>query len=178
MVTADRPISLRDGNDPRYRVADSYLRFWLRFIGPSLPDIARGRPDLARRRIRESWPDFRGRAVEPLIRASLERIAPDDDLLSETGVIGGYWTRNGTVEVDLVGADRWPGARQVTMVGSVKWREQAPFTRRDLSDLAARRAQVPGAGDAALVAVSRVGYASEGGLDRSYGPADLVAAWL
>jgi len=68
-------------------------------------------------------------------------------------------------------------ARQVTMVGSVKWREQAPFSRRDLTALAAQRAQVPGGGDAALVAVSRVGYAIEGGLDRSYGPADLVAAW-
>ena len=63
------------------------------------------------------------------------------------------------------------------MVGSVKWREQAPFSRRDLTALAAQRAQVPGGGDAALVAVSRVGYAIEGGLDRSYGPADLVAAW-
>jgi uncharacterized protein len=177
VVTADRPMSLRAGNDPRYRVADSYLRFWLRFIGPSLPDIARGRPDLALRRIRESWPDFRGRMVEPLIRASLERIAPDDELLSETRVIGGYWTRSGTVEVDLVGVDRWPDARRVTMAGSVKWREQAPFSRRDLTALAAQRAQVPGGGDAALVAVSRVGYAIEGGLDRSYGPADLVAAW-
>jgi AAA+ ATPase superfamily predicted ATPase len=177
VVTADRPMSLRAGNDPRYRVADSYLRFWLRFIGPSLPDIARGRPDLALRRIRESWPDFRGRAVEPLIRASLERITPDDELLSETGVIGGYWTRSGTVEVDLIGVDRWPGARQVTMVGSVKWREQTPFSRRDLAALAAQRSQVPGGGDAALVGVSRVGYAVEDGLDRCYGPADLIAAW-
>jgi AAA+ ATPase superfamily predicted ATPase len=177
VVTADRPMSLRDGNDPRYRVADSYLRFWLRFIGPSLPDIARGRPDLALRRIRESWPDFRGRAVEPLVRASLERIAPDDGLLRETGVIGGYWTRSGTVEVDLVGVDRWPDARRVTMLGSVKWREQAPFSSRDLTALAAQRAQVPGGADAALVGVSRVGYAIEGGLDRCYAPADLVAAW-
>ncbi len=47
MIAVDRPVSLRPRNDPRYRVADSYLRFWLRFIGPSLPDIARGRPDLA-----------------------------------------------------------------------------------------------------------------------------------
>jgi hypothetical protein len=170
-------MSLRAGNDPRYRVADSYLRFWLRFIGPSLPDIARGRPDLALRRVRESWPDFRGRAVEPLIRASLERLVPDDELLSETGVIGGYWTRSGTVEVDLVGVDRWPDARRVSMVGSVKWREQAPFSRRDLAALAAQRSQVPGGGEAALVAVSRVGCAIEGGLDRCYGPADLVAAW-
>ena len=78
VVSADRPMSLKSGNDPRYRVADSYLRFWLRFIEPSLPDIARGRPDLALARVRESGGKFRGRAVEPIIRASVERLVADD----------------------------------------------------------------------------------------------------
>jgi uncharacterized protein len=175
-VSADRPVSLKSGNDPRYRVADSYLRFWLRFIEPSLPDIARGRPDLALRRVRDSWPEFRGRAVEPIIRSSVERMVRDDPELAETGVIGGYWTRSTTVEVDLVGVDRWPNARQVTLTGSVKWREQSPFDRRDLADLIEQRASVPGAADAALVGVSRAGFATDG-LDRSYGPGELVAAW-
>jgi AAA+ ATPase superfamily predicted ATPase len=175
-VSADRPMSLKPGNDPRYRVADSYLRFWLRFIEPSLPDIARGRPDLALRRVRESWPEFRGRAIEPIIRASVERLVLDDPDLAGTGAIGGYWTRSTTVEVDLVGVDRWPGARKVTLTGSVKWRGHSPFDRRDLADLIEQRASVPGAADAALVGVSRAGFATEG-LDRSYGPEDLVAAW-
>jgi hypothetical protein len=43
---------------------------------------------------------------------------PDPDLAG-TGVIGGYWTRNTTVEADLVGIDRWPNARKVTLTGSV-----------------------------------------------------------
>ena len=111
-VSADRPVSLKSGNDPRYRVTDSYLRFWLRFIEPSLPDIARGRPDLALARIRDSWPDFQGRAVGPIIRASVERLVLDDPDLGGTGVIGGFWTRSTTVEVDLVGVDRWPNARR------------------------------------------------------------------
>ena len=175
-VSADRPVSLKSGNDPRYRVADSYLRFWLRFIEPSLPDIARGRPDLALARIRDSWADFQGRAVEPIIRASVERLVLDDPDLGGTGVIGGYWTRSTTVEVDLVGVDRWPNARKVTLAGSVKWREQSPFGRRDLADLIEQRAHVPGAADAALVGVSRSGFAVDG-LDRAYAPSDLVAAW-
>jgi AAA+ ATPase superfamily predicted ATPase len=175
-VSADRPVSLKSGNDPRYRVADSYLRFWLRFIEPSLPDIARGRPDLALARIRDSWPDFQGRAVEPIIRASVERLVLDDPDLGGTGVIGGYWTRSTTVEVDLVGVDRWPNARKVTLAGSVKWREQSPFGRRDLADLIEQRAHVPGAADAALVGVSRSGFAVDG-LNRAYAPSDLVAAW-
>jgi AAA+ ATPase superfamily predicted ATPase len=175
-VSADRPVSLKSGNDPRYRVADSYLRFWLRFIEPSLPDIARGRPDLALARIRDSWPDFQGRAVEPIIRASVERLVLDDPDLGGTGVIGGYWTRSTTVEVDLVGVDRWPNAGKVTLAGSVKWREQSPFGRRDLADLIEQRAHVPGAADAALVGVSRSGFAVDG-LNRAYAPSDLVAAW-
>lgn len=175
-VAVDRPISLRQANDPRYRVADTYLRFWLRFIGPSLPDIARGRPELAFGRVRESWLPFRGRAVEPLIRASLERIADSDPVLAGVGMIGGYWTRTNDVEVDLVGADRWPDARRIAVTGSVKWREKAPFDRRDLAALAAQRARVPGAADAALVAVSRAGCTA-GDVDRAYGPGDIVAAW-
>ena len=175
-VSADRPVSLKSGNDPRYRVADSYLRFWLRFIEPSLPDIARGRPDLALARVRDSWPDFQGRAIEPIIRASVERLVLDDPDLGGTGVIGGYWTRSTTVEVDLVGVDRWPNARKVTLTGSVKWREQSPFGRRDLADLIEQRAHVPGGADAALVGVSRSGFAVDD-LDRAYTPADLVAAW-
>jgi uncharacterized protein len=175
-VSADRPVSLKSGNDPRYRVADSYLRFWLRFIEPSLPDIARGRPDLALARVRGSWPEFQGRAIEPIIRASVERLVLDDPDLGGTGVIGGYWTRSTTVEVDLVGVDRWPNARKVTLAGSVKWREQSPFGRRDLADLIEQRNHVPGGADAALVGVSRSGFAVDG-LDRAYAPADLVAAW-
>lgn len=175
-VSADRPMSLKSGNDPRYRVADSYLRFWLRFIEPSLPDIARGRPDLALARVRDSWPDFQGRAVEPIIRASIERLVPSDSGLSETGAVGGYWTRSTTVEVDLVGVDRWPNARKVTLTGSVNWRDRVPFGRRDLGDLIQQRAAVPGGTDALLVGVSRSGFDAEG-LDRTYSPTDLVEAW-
>lgn len=176
VVSVDRPVSLSSRNDPRYRVADPYLRFWLRFIEPSLPDVARGRPDLALARVRESWHEFGGRAVEPIIRASLERIAADDPALAGTAVIGGYWTRTNDVEVDLVGVDRWPGARRVTITGSVKWREKAPFGRRDLAALAGHRARVPGGADARLIAVSRSGSSVEG-IDRVYGPAELIAAW-
>ena len=176
VVAVDRPVSLRSRNDPRYRVADSYLRFWLRFIEPSLPDIARGRPDLALARVSQSWTAYRGRAVEPLIRESLERLTATDPVLAHVGVFGSYWTRAGDVEVDLVGADQWPGATRVPVIGSVKWRERGPFDRRDLDALAGQRADVPGAGGAALIAVSRSGFAVRD-IDRAYGPVDLVRAW-
>lgn len=176
VVAVDLPVSTRPSNDPRYRVADSYLRFWLRFVEPLLPDIARGRADLALSRVGDSWPDYRGRAVEPLVRESLERLAADDPVLAESSTIGGYWTRTGDVEVDVVGVDQWPKARRVPVVGSIKWREQGPFTRRDLAALAAHRDHVPGAEEAALVAVTRSGSTAQD-LDAVYTPDDLLAAW-
>lgn len=176
VVAVDRPVSLRPRNDPRYRVADPYLRFWLRFIEPSLPDIARGRPDLALARVNESWTAYRGRAVEPLIRESLERITATDPVLARVRVLGSYWTRAGDAEVDLVGVDQWPGATQVAVVGSIKWRERSPFDRRDLAALAGQRTDVPGADGAALIAVSRSGCTVRD-IDRAYGPQDLVSAW-
>ncbi|MGQ0719555.1 MAG: ATP-binding protein [Pseudonocardiales bacterium] len=176
VVAADLPVSTRPAREPRYRVADSYLRFWLRFIEPALPDIARGRCDLALARLRETWLDYRGRAVEPLVRASLERLATSDPRLAGTAVVGGYWTRTGSVEVDLVGVDQWPGATRVSAVGSIKWRDRSPFDQRDLADLAAHRAEVPGGRDAPLVAVSRSGCTARD-LAAVYGPDDLVSAW-
>lgn len=82
--------------------------------------------------------------MEPLVRASLERLATSDVRLDGTAVVGGYWTRTGSVEVDLVGVAQWPGASRVGVVGSIKWRDRSPFDPRDLADLAAHRAEVPG----------------------------------
>ncbi len=175
-VAADLPVSTRPAREPRYRVADPYLRFWLRFIEPALPDIARGRCDLALARIRDSWLDYRGRAVEPLVRASLERLATRDPRLAGTVVVGSYWTRTGSVEVDLVGVDQWPGATTVSAVGSIKWRDRSPFDQQDLVDLAAHRTEVPGGRDAPLIAVSRCGCTAQD-LAAVYGPDDLVSAW-
>ena len=79
--------------------------------------------------------------------------------------------------VSNVAWDRTFEAKPVLMIliGSVKWREQAPFDRRDLAELATHRTRVPGAADAALIAVSRAGCTARD-VDRAYGPADLVAA--
>jgi uncharacterized protein len=176
IVAVDQPVSLRPRHDPHYRVADQYLRFWLRFIEPCLPDIARGRPDLALDRVRKSWYDYRGQAVESLIRESVERISMSDPALAGVRVVGSYWTRTGDTEVDLIGVDQWPGAQRVLSVGSIKWRESGPFDRRDLASLAAQRARVPGADGATLIAVSRSGCSARD-LDRVFGPADIVGAW-
>jgi hypothetical protein len=96
------PLSTRPSRETRYHVADTHLRFWPAFIEPGIPEIHRGRGDLALRRIERSWTAWRGAAVEPVIRESLRRM---DGLPEGTGAVGGYWARSNDPEIDLPGAD-------------------------------------------------------------------------
>jgi AAA+ ATPase superfamily predicted ATPase len=159
----------------RYSIADPHLRFWLRFVGPGIDEIDRGRGDLVRARIERAWPAYRGKAIEDLVRRSIERMLPDARFGSAR-YVGGYWTRNNDVEVDLIGADS-PDPSSVAFVGSVKWRERARFGPRDTRELIRLRSAVPGAEDALLIGVSRSGFTADAGLDVALTPADLIAAW-
>lgn len=174
VVVAELPVSTRPSKERRYRVADPYLRFWLRFVRPHLPEIERLRGDLAVQRIREGWTAWRGRAVEPLLRESLARLLPDGSLPSAP-VVGAFWTRSNNVEIDIVGADREPIAKRMLFFGSIKWLERAPFDDHDLASLHKQRAAVTDE-PVPLIAISRSGFAARG-LTATYGPADLLDAW-
>jgi hypothetical protein len=177
VVGADLPLSTKpDQRNKRYRVADQYLRFWLAFLQRGIAESERGRGDLVLARLERSWPAWRGRAVEPLIRESLARSLPDERWPT-TEAIGGWWNRQNNPEVDLVGADRAPVAREVHFVGSIKCLGR-PFDRRDLDQLIRHRPAVPGAGEhTRYVAVSLGGFAPELPLALSWGPEQLLRAW-
>jgi uncharacterized protein len=178
VIEGEDPLSTaRGGRATRYRVADPYLRFWLRFIGPALADVERGRADLAVTRAEEGWPSYRGRAVEPLVRQSLERLAPVPGL-GEARDFGGYWTRANDVEVDLIGVADRRRVQHIAAVGSVKWRDGQPFSTADAASLRQARSIVPGADErTSLVAVSRSGFADELGEIVRLSPGDLLSAW-
>ncbi len=125
MVAADLPLSTRPSREIRYRIDDPYLRFWLSFIGPGIPAVERGRGDRVLDSIRASWTSWRGRAIEPVIREALWRLA-DDRLPEDTHVVGGHWTRTNDPEIDLVGVDCSPIAKKITFAGSIKWLENKP----------------------------------------------------
>jgi hypothetical protein len=77
LVTVDLPAGAPAGSRlRRYRITDSYLRFWLRFVRPRLGDVERGRGDLAWAAHQRGWSTWRGRAIEPLVRDALWRRAP------------------------------------------------------------------------------------------------------
>ena len=60
-----------------WEVVDPYMRFWLRFVNRKVDLIERGRGSLLVEEFRQGWPSFRGRAIEPIVRDSLERLLPD-----------------------------------------------------------------------------------------------------
>jgi hypothetical protein len=98
------------------------------------------------------------------------------DFQEETGAIGGYWTRTNDPEIDLVGADREPIARRITMLGSIKWLESRPFDQHDLSELIVHRSKMPGADTSTpLYVVSRSGCSAQGVTHIT--PEELLDVW-
>lgn len=179
IVAVDTPLATRpDTRNKRYRIDDPYLRFWLAFLQRGIAEVERGRGDLVATRIERSWPSWRGRAVEPVIRTSLERLLPDDRLPGAE-IVGGWWNRQNNPEIDLIGADRErPTATRIAFTGSVKWLEIEPFGQRELESLLAGSMSVPGRDHTTpLVAVSRNGVEEGLPLAASFGPDEIITAW-
>jgi AAA+ ATPase superfamily predicted ATPase len=161
-----------------WEVVDPYMRFWLRFVDGKIDLIERGRGSLLLKDFERSWPAYRGRAIEQPVREGLELMLPDPDRFGPSRYVGAFWNRVGTVEVDLVGGDSVPVAKRIGFVGSIKWRQEKPFSRGDGFDLAAARGEVPGAGEETLlVGVSSQGFDAGVPLDVRVAPEDLIAAW-
>ena len=178
IVTSELPLSTQaDTKNRRYRITDPYLRFWLAF-GPTIIRLSdRGRPEVALEYLVQGWSSWRGRAIEPFVRGSLERLLPNEQF-PQAQFVGGWWNRQNNPEVDLIGADKSPVAHQISFIGSIKWRENQPFDHRDYVQLAQAATQVPGATEATpLIAVSRQDDGSHQTPVTTFGPRDLVDAW-
>jgi hypothetical protein len=181
VLAMDEPLSTRPGKPALYRIADSNLRLYLAILRTAHEQVRRGRPEAAFRLIERRWAAWRGRAVEPLVRQSLELATSDGALpWDQAERVGAWWNRQFDPEVDLVGADRVPVAQQVCFVGSVKWLS-SPFDRHDLAALTRSAPQVPGVtlGETGLVVVSLSGSTPDVGpaVDAVWGPDQLVSAW-
>ena len=182
LLTAKRAIAVEQpksgrpsGRETRYRIADTYLAFWTRFIEPALPLLDRGRSQQVLENLLRQWPDYRGRAIEPIVRDSVARLLPIDGVDAHT--VASYWTRDGRTEVDLVGIDGNGSKRRVSFIGSIKWRQRRPFSGTDASALAAQLRVVPGVDDrTVLLAVSSSGFAVRD-VPITLGPAELLEAW-
>lgn len=164
--------------DPRYLVGDPYLRFWLRFVGPHVQEIERGRGEEALARVERDWAVYRGIAIEPLVRDAIEKMLPGERF-GGAHRIGSWWDRAGH-QVDLVGLPDLRKPARVSAIGSIKWRERAPFDAADVRALLAAQALIGGVdADTRLIGVSRSGFddSAASALDVCVGPGELVGAW-
>ncbi len=173
LVEKETPAWAPDnGRLRRYRVGDPYLRFWFRYLSRGVEQIARGRSDLVTARFDRDWPSWRGRAIEPVARDSLLRLAPDLPGLADVERVSAWWTRDGQTEVDVAAAS----PERTVALGTIKWRPGGAVTARELSDLARARESVPRSRDARLLAVSPDGRAPATA-DLALSAQDLLRAW-
>jgi AAA+ ATPase superfamily predicted ATPase len=176
VIAIDQPVGSRPNTRlRRYRVADPYLRFWFRFVGAHLDDIARGRSDLAVRRYERGWSSWRGKAIEPVVHEAVSRLARTEPEFAGVSRVGGWWERTGKHEVDVVGADE---RRAVRLIGAVKWRPRKAVTRAELDALAQARAMIPRAAAARLLVVSPAGGRSDASPDILLKAEDILAAFV
>jgi AAA+ ATPase superfamily predicted ATPase len=182
VLAVDEPLSTRPGKPVLYRVADSNLRLYLGILRVAHEQARRGRPEAGFRIVERRWSAWRGRAVEPLVRESLELAALSGNLpWPDVEHVGGWWNRRFDPEVDLVGADRAPVAGRVFFAGSVKWLT-SPFDGHDLAAANRAAAQVPGYDQATTgLAVASLGGLAPGvdrqSVDLLWTPQDVLDSW-
>ena len=156
----------------RYRITDSYLRCWFRFVEPQLANIARGRGDLAVQAFTTGFAAWRGVAIEPIVRNAGFRLAPDLPQLAKALDIAPWWNRANTVEVDLVAR----GRDEVLALGTIKWRRSSPVSDREILQLGHARTVIIGASNAPLLAISPT-ISSDSGADLTLSASDLLSAF-
>ncbi|MFI5933892.1 ATP-binding protein [Actinoplanes sp. NPDC051494] len=180
VLATDQPLATTSGRPGLYRVADTNLRLYLAILRDVHNLTRRGRPDAGYALFQNRWTSWRGRAVEPLVRMSLEQAAIGGALpWPEAHTVGGWWNRQFDPEIDLVGADRGPVASRIHFCGSLKWLG-TPFDNHDLHQLREGAQQIPGFDPAhtGLIAVTRSGTdLPADAVDVVWGPDDIVAAW-
>ena len=91
-------FSKPESRNIRWEIVDPYLRFYLRFIEPSMAYLESRRYDLLMRYIERGLEEYEGRSLEDLLRKKVS----EEWMYTE---VGGYWNRKGDVEIDLVVID-------------------------------------------------------------------------
>ncbi len=122
-----------------YRIADSLLRFWFRFVEPHVSTLRRLSPDRAiDQLVAPQWEAFCGEGFERLCREALPRLY-DAEGVTSRAQIGEYWDR--ATQIDVVGlrADGWID------LGECKWTGR-PSLANATRELQRRAASYPSSG--------------------------------
>ncbi len=175
ILAVDRPVGAKPSTKlRRYRIDDSYLRFWFRFVEQQISSISRGRHDIAIGTFERDWSTWRGKAIEPVVHDAVFRLAGSHPSLTTITEVGSWWNRSNSREYDIVAADR---GHRIVAIGTVKWRPRKQVTGGELATLTEGRSVIPRAGGARLLAVAPTGAAADAHPDLVLTADDLLGAW-
>lgn len=112
-----RPLS-SGGRNRRvsYRIADPYFRFFFRYVFPNRSRLERGRAAEVADEVLADLDNLMGRSFEDACRTWVGRYA-DEDAVGRSEELGSWWSRDGQVEIDVVGVAKG----RCTFLGSCKW---------------------------------------------------------
>lgn len=153
-VEARAPLTPK-GPEPRrssYRLVDPFFRFWFRFVFPNRSLLERGRVKEVLAIVERDLDTFMGRTFEDCCREWAGRFAGGS--LPRSQQLGCWWSRDGQVEIDVVGVSRG----RYDLLGSCKWDRAAGASV--LGQLLAQRDGLPRAASAQLVIFAR-GFSPE-----------------
>lgn len=91
IVAKETPFGNPKTRRPLYHIADSFFRFWYRYVPQNLPLINSGRPDIAARLIMDELPRFMGPVFERMCVQWLWRVNDTDRLPFLVTSAGRWW---------------------------------------------------------------------------------------
>ncbi len=147
------PIDL-DGRQERvgYHVSDPYFRFWFRYLAGNRSRLERRRVTEVLNEILADMDGVMGWAFEQCCRR-WAGVYADDAAVGAPKEVGSWWSRDGQVEIDVVGVAR----HRYVLLGSCKWRR---FVQEEVLDALRDHQAVLGgqAATAKLVLFAREGF--------------------
>lgn len=137
IITKETPFGEKEGRHSIYKIADSFFRFWYRFVPQNMGAITTGRIQRTYdKAIKPYLHDYMGPVFEKMCSEYL--MMYDDDLPIDLNDIGRWWgtdpKEKKQVEIDLIGSSTDVGAHKEYIAASCKFRNRE-FTMKDLQEL-------------------------------------------
>lgn len=99
-----------------YRIVDPFFRFWFRYVARNRSRLERGRVDEVLGEVMDDLDNLMGRVFEDCCRHWVGHYA-DEELVGRSEQLGSWWSRDGRVEIDIVGVRR----HRYELLGSCRW---------------------------------------------------------
>jgi AAA+ ATPase superfamily predicted ATPase len=139
-LRSELPVSVPPEKHPQsrrthYLITDAYLRFFFRFIRPSLPQLAQGLYDIVESRLKSHFKAFVGvTAFEEICREDVRIRSRQGRLPFQVENVGSHWSGGEGGERSQVDVAAINWKERCILLGEVKWTD-APLEANVVADL-------------------------------------------